>query len=268
MPEDKLFDEEDFQIDENGDRVKDEAGDDIPKPEEGEEKKEEKEEEGEEKKEEKKEEKEEGETTEEKVARLEKENVGLKTDIGDHRRRTKSAEAALAESSKPKLSKEEQEDYDAETMTRGEFALERKRLKEEVRNELQNDKDAQDLTDARGNDKNFTKIEKMALEVMKGDTDFDKAYEDTKNVPAFYRKLAKLHPDYANNIKKETVKETVRTLKKANEKVPTGAGAKGKGGKEEDSFEELTIEAFHKMTPKQREAVPESIQERLLGADD
>ncbi len=268
MPEDKLFDDDDFQVDENGDRVKDEDGNDIPKPEEKEEGGEEKKEEEEEKKEEEKKE-EKKETPEEENARLKKENVGLKTDIGEHRRRTKTAETELVNSRKPKRTKEEQEDHDAEPMTRGEFAKERKRLKEEVRTELQNEKDAQDLADARNNDENFTKIEKMALEVMKGDTDWDQAYSNTKNIPAFYRKLAKMHPDYTADVKKETTSKVVKSIKKAGEKVSTGAGAgKGKDEKEEGEFDGLTMSEFAEMTPKQQDAVPDRIQEKLLGAND
>lgn len=252
MPEvaEKVYDEEGFEVDEEGERVVGEDGNPILKAEEPREEEEKKQP---------------GETAEEfkvRIDALERENSGLKFSIGEERRRRRAAEE---EATKPKVPTEEEEARNAEYLTRGELKSLKEELKNEVRQENQADQDRLSMELAATTVDNFAEIEKMALEVINTDPDFRAAYESTRDVGKCLIKIAKNHPDYDNRLKRKVREDVVNKIKKGNERVNTvpGGGGSKEGGSD---YSELSLEDYSKLSLKQQEAIPEDVKERLLGA--
>ena len=248
---DKVYDEEGFEVGEDGERVIGEDGNPILKPED-------------EGKAPKETDQQEGESNEDykiRITELERENAGLKYSIGEERRRRREAEEAA---NKPKISLEDQELMDAEPLTRGELKKIKEDLKNELRQETMQAQDKISLQAAATKYENFAEIEKMAYEVINSDPDFAAAFNSTQNLGECLAKIAKNHPDYEARLKQQVRQEVVSKIKKGNEKVNTVAGGAGTKGGTED-YSDLSLADYDKLTPKQRQAVPESIKERILG---
>ena len=110
----------------------------------------------------------------------------------------------------------------------------------------------------------------MAKEVMDSNPDMAAGYKTARNLPAYFRNLAKLHDDYEADLKTETRTDTIKKITKAGTKTSTGAGVSGKAPAKSktESHEDLTIVDMKKMTDAEIAALPDSVQKRLLEGEE
>lgn len=244
------YNDDGFEVDENGVVKTDDAGNEILKPEK-----------------EKEDPPVEDPPKEEEIEDLKRQISGLNMNAANDRIEKKELESQLtALREEPKKLDPDEE---LETITKADLrkALAAERLA--AKKEAVNERDINDLEDARA-DKDFAKIEQMAKEVMDKDPDMNAAYKNARNLPAFYRKIAKLHPDYEADIKTAARTDTVKKINKAGTKVSTGAGVGGKapGKSKNESHDDLTIEDMNKMSDAEIAALPDSVQKRLLEGEE
>lgn len=268
MADEKVFDEDGFELNEVGEQVLDDDGNPVPKAEEpptGEPPVTEPPV---------------GETPEELKARLaeiERERDGIKTDLFAERDRRREAEIERREAEIEARSKgvtsptagmtqEEREEWYNSPPTRREIMAELDAVEDATDRRITAAQQATSEREAKRSHKDFDEVAKLADELLasnpglKASLDYSGDYAETKYA------LGKTHPTFIAKIQEATRRETIENIQKAGGRVVRTAGKTGGAGA--PNAEDITAEDFSKMSSAQQAALPEAVKERVLGAID